>query len=42
MTEKEIIQFEKLLGKYIDFCGLDSIEICKKAQELKDLIDNNN
>lgn len=38
MTEKQQIQFIKLLELFIDDCGLDRINACKKAQELLDLI----
>lgn len=38
MNEKEQTQFVALLEKFIDECGLDRIDMCKKAQELLDLI----
>lgn len=41
MTEQELIQFTKLLEKFIDYCGLDNIEACKKAQELLEIINEN-
>jgi hypothetical protein len=41
MTEQEQLQFLALLEKYIDDCGLDSIEACNKATELLNVINNN-
>jgi len=38
MTEKQSIDFVELLEIFIDNCGLDRIEACKKAQELLDII----
>jgi len=38
MTEKQSIDFVELLRIFIDDCGLDRIEACKKAQELLDII----
>jgi len=38
MTEKQSIDFVKLLEMFIGDCGLDRIEACKKAQELLDII----
>lgn len=41
MTEQELIQFSELLEKFIEYCGLDNIEACKKAQELLEIINEN-
>lgn len=38
MTEKQQIQLVKLLELFINDCGLDRIEACKKAQELLAMI----
>jgi hypothetical protein len=38
MTEQEQMQFVELLEKFIDDCGLDNIEACKKAKELLTII----
>lgn len=38
LTVGEQTQFIALLEKFIDDCGLDRIEACKKAQELLDII----
>ena len=38
MTEKQLIQFVDLLEMFINDCGLDRIDMCNKAQELLDLI----
>lgn len=42
MTEKELKQFMKLLEKFIDFCDMDYFEALRKAQELKDIINEKN
>lgn len=38
MTEKQCVDFVELLEMFINDCGLDRIEACKKAQELLDII----
>lgn len=38
MTEQENIEFVRLLELFIEDCGLDRIDICKKAIELQKLI----
>ena len=40
MTEKQSIEFVKLLEMFIEDCGLDRIDACKKAQELLKIINN--
>lgn len=38
MTEKQCTDFVELLEMFIDDCGLDRIEACKKAGELLKII----
>lgn len=38
MTEKQHIEFVTLLELFIDECGLDNIDACKKAKELLEII----
>lgn len=38
MTEQQNIDFVELLEMFIENCGLDQIEACKKAQELLTII----
>lgn len=39
MTEKQHLQFYKLLEMFIEDCGLDRITACKQAQLLQEIID---
>lgn len=38
MTEEQLTKFVELLEMFIDDCGLDRIDACRKAQELLELI----
>lgn len=38
MNELQITTFTTLLEMFIDDCGLDRIEACKKAQELLEIL----
>ena len=38
MNEKQLTDFVELLEMFIEDCGLDRIEACKKAQELLEII----
>ncbi len=40
MTEEQNIQFVTLLEMFIEDCGLDNIDACKKAQELLDILND--
>lgn len=42
MTENESLELIRLLGLFVEDCGLDAIDACNKAQELLDIINDNN